>query len=321
MDKYRPIKPEDITSRTFDSLEYNISMLIRISLLMTLIFSLVSGNVLADDELLLIQAVSVSGKTFVIRKGAEDGISIGQQSLFSTKNSSFTAVVIEVNRFFSLWQLKDNRGAVPFEKGNYITYTNNIENIWTEIPKLQVAPKEELVFKESHHWTIRGNYTLAMSESVSNTDDEKTTGRVGYQLELLYGRRFTVHWEWGVGGRLDRENTTIQEPALDIPSNRYMLTAELLYHFPNFYQTDNNAYLGIALAYGISNTTIDETVSTGTTMALPIVKAGYINKVAARYSVVFELAVEALAQSESFADTDEQTTNIINTKASIGVRF
>ncbi len=275
----------------------------------------------ADDELIPIQAVSTSGKTFVVRKGAEDGVAIGQQSLFSTKNTSFTAVVIEVNRFFSLWRLKDNRGAVPFSKGDFVTYTNNIENVWTEIPKLQMAPKEELVFKEKSHWTLRGNYSLAMSESVSDTDTEKTQDRIGYQIEAIYSRHFTVHWEWGVGVRLDRENTTIQDPALDIPTNRYMLTGEILYHFPAFKKSDDSTYLGIALAYGLSNTSIDESVSTGTTIALPIVKLGYINRLAARYSLVFELAFEALAQTESFADTAEQTTNIINSKASIGIRF
>lgn len=280
-----------------------------------------SSTILADDELVPIQAVSTSGKTFVVRKGAENGIAIGQQSLFSTKNTSFTAVVIEVNRFYSLWRLKDNRGAVPFSKGDFVTYTNNIENVWTEIPKLQMAPKEELVFKEKSFWTLRGNYSLAVSESVSDTDTEKTTDRIGYQLEAVYGRHFSVHWEWGVGVRLDRENTTIQEPALDIPTNRYMLTGELLYHFPAFERSDDSAYLGIAMAYGLSNTTIDESISTGTTLVLPIVKLGYINRLAARYSMIFELAVESIAQTEAFADTDEVTTNIINSKASIGVRF
>ena len=151
--------------------------MIRNFLVSLFIALLASVSVHADDELVLIQAKSDSGKSFVIRKGAEDGVSIGQQSLFSTKNASFTAVVIEVNRFFSLWRLKDNRGAVPFDKGNYVTFTNNIENVWTEIPKLQTAPKEELVFRQSHHWTLRGNYSLAVSESVSDTDDDKTTDR------------------------------------------------------------------------------------------------------------------------------------------------
>jgi len=278
-------------------------------------------SVQADDELLLIQAVSTSGKTFVIRKGAEEGVSIGQESLFSTKNASFTAVVKEVNRFFSLWQLKDNRGAVPFAKGNYVTYTNNIENVWTELPKLHAAPKEELIFRQKFGWLVRGNYSLAVSESVSETDDQKTADRIGFQFEGFFTNRFAVHWEWAVGLRFDRENATLNEPALDVPTSRYMLAAEFLYHFSPSRGSDNNLYVGAGVAYGISNTTIDDSVSTGTTLVLPSIKAGYINRITNNYALVFEGSVEALAQSESFEDTEAQTTNIVNSKFSVGVRF
>lgn len=282
---------------------------------------LVSISTWADDELLLIQAVSSTGKTFVIRKGAEEGVATGQESLFSTKNSSFTAVAIETNRFFSLWRLKDNRGAVPFEKNDYVTYTNNIESVYTELPKLQLAPKEELVFKQSYNYILRGNFSLAMSETVSNIDNEKTTDRVGYQLEMLYGIRFAVHWETAFGFRFDRENATLQAPALDVPTNRYMLAAELVYHFENFKRSDNNAYLGIGFAYGPSNTTIEDAVSTGTTAVLPIVKLGYINRISPNYALVFEASIESLSQKEAFLDTNDQTTNIVNSKFSIGVRL
>lgn len=291
--------------------------------LKVLLLSLILGvsNSFADDELILIQAVSTSGKTFVIRKGAEEGVAVGQESLFSTKNSSFTAVAIETNRFFSLWRLKDNRGAVPFNKNDFVTFTNNIEAVWTELPKLQLAPKEELVFKESYGFLVRGNFSFAVSETVSNIDDEKTASRVGYQLELMYGIRFAVHWEAVFGFRFDRENATLQDPSLDVPTNRYMLAGEILYHFANFKRSDNNAYIGIGLAYGLSNTTIDDAVSTGTTTALPIVKAGYINRLSPNYSLVFEGSIESLSQKEAFADTGDQTTNITNSKFSIGLRL
>lgn len=278
-------------------------------------------NVFADDELIIVQAVSKSGKSFVIRRGAEQGVSIGQESLFSTKDASFTAKVIEVNRFFSLWNLKDNRGAVPFNKGEYVTFTNNIENIWTEIPKLQFAPKEELVFKKSSNWIARMGYGIAMSESVSDTDVNNTASRSSIQFEALYANRFAVHWEWGMGFRLDRDNATLNETSLEVPTNRYMLTAELLYHFADFARSDDNMYLGVAFAYGLSNTTINESISTGTTLVLPIIKVGYIKRVSPRYALVLEGSVEAIAQSESFEDTETQTTNIVNSKFSIGVRF
>lgn len=310
---------------THSRLDYNITMAsCRRIISLPLIFLVVLGfnhSLMADDEVVLIQAVSTTGKTFIIRRGAEDGISFGQESLFSTKNSSFTARAIEVNRNLSLWKLKDKRGAVPFGKGDFVTYTNNIENVWTEIPKIQLAPKQELVFKESSNWLFQGNYSLAMSEAVSDTSESKTTDRVGYQFEFLYARRFAVHWEWATGFRLDRENATLQEPALDVPTNRYLATAQITYHFENFKNSDDNLYLSIAASYGISNTSIDDAVSTGTTLVLPVVKFGYISVVSPNYSLYYELAAEGLAQEESFTDTTAQTTNIINTKASIGIRF
>jgi len=278
-------------------------------------------EIFADDELVIVQAVSKSGKSFVVRKGAAEGVAIGQESLFTTKDASFTAKVIEVNRFFSLWNLKDDRGAVPFNKGEYVTFTNNIENIWTEIPKLQFAPKEELVFKQSTQWIARLGYGLAMSESVSDTDENKTASRASFQFEGLFANRVAVHWEWAIGMRFDRDNATLNEPSLEVPTNRYMLTAELNYHFANFARSDDSMYLGAAVAYGLSNTTIDESISTGTSLVLPIIKLGYIKRVSASYALVFEGSVEAIAQSESFEDTEKQTTNIVNSKLSIGVRF
>jgi hypothetical protein len=278
-------------------------------------------EIFADDELIIVQAVSKSGKSFVVRRGAQQGVAIGQESLFSTKDASFTAKVIEVNRFFSLWNLKDNRGAVPFNKGEYVTYTNNIENIWTEIPKLQLAPKEELVFRQSSEWIARLAYGLTMSESVSEADDDNTANRTSFQFEGVFANRIAVHWEWGVGFRLDRDNATLNESNLDVPTSRYMITAELNYHFANFARSDDNMYLGAAIAYGLSNTTVNESISTGTSLVLPIVKLGYIKRVSPSYALVFEGSFEAIAQSESFEDTDTQTTNIVNSKMSIGVRF
>lgn len=280
-----------------------------------------SNKIWAEDELIIIQATSTSGKSFVIRKGADEGVSVGQESLFSTKNASFTAVCKEVSRFFSMWTIRDRKGQIPFTKGDYVTYTNNIEAIWSELPKLQVAPKEELVFKESFQWIIRGNYSYGLSESVSDTTENKTGDRIGYQLEVLYANRFSVHWEWAVGGRIDRENATLTEPVLDVPTNRYLLTGEIIYHFEKFSKSDNSMYAGLGMGYGLTNTTINEQISTGTAFIIPTAKLGYINKVSPDYSIIFEGAVESLAQKESFEDTTEQTTNIVNTKFSVGVRF
>ena len=294
----------------------------RFFIISTLVLGLFSITKLkAEDELVIIQATSTTGKSFLVRKGAGDGISIGQESLFSTKNASFTAVCKEVNRFFSMWTIKDKRGQVPFAKGDYVTYTNNVESIWAELPKLQLAPKEELVFKESFEWIVRGNYSYAMSESVSDTSENKTSDRLGYQLEILYANKFAIHYEWAAGVRFDRENATLTSPVLDVPTTRYMITGEFLYHFDKLRKSKNNLYAGIGFAYGLSETTVDEAISSGTTFIAPIVKVGYINHISLDYSLVFEGSIESIAQKEAFEDTTEQTTNIVSSKFSVGVRF
>lgn len=297
------------------------SPIFRWALYLCAFIQFLSSPAMALDELVIIQATSTSNQSFVIRKGAEEGISMGQESLFTTKDASFAATCSEVSRFFSMWTIKNKKGQIPFVKGDYVTHTNNIDSIWSEIPRLQVVPKEELVFKQSAQWIIKGNYSYGLSESVSDTAENKTTERIGYQLEVLYANRFHVDWEWAVGARIDRENATLGEPILDVPTNRYLLTGEITYHFDRMSGSDNNLYAGLGMGYGLSNTTIDEQVSTGTVFIVPTVKLGYINRVSQRYSIIFEGAVESLAQKESFQDTTDQTTNIVNSKFSIGVRF
>ncbi len=296
----------------------NLKSLLCISLFL---IALTPDPIRAEDQLVIIQATSTSGKTFVVRKGADEGISIGQESLFSTKNASFAAVCVEVSRFFSMWKIKDKRGEIPFRKGDYVTYTNNIEAIWSELPKLQVAPKEELVFKEKFEWIVKGNYTYGINESVSDTAENKTGDRIGYQLEVLYANRFRVNWEWAIGARFDRENATLVEPVLDVPTNRYMVSGEFTYHFDRLAKSDNNLYATVGMAYGITNTTINEETSTGSALVIPSFKVGYINRVAPTYAMVFEMGVESLSQTEAFADETQQTTSILNTKFSVGVRF
>src|SRR5690606_38636873 len=97
---------------------------------------------LAKEELLIIQSVSDSRKTFVIRKGKAEGILVNQESLFTSEKFSLAARVVEVNRDYSLWRLSDPRATVPFQKGETVNYTNTIENLYTEIPMLRYDPKE-----------------------------------------------------------------------------------------------------------------------------------------------------------------------------------
>ncbi|MCP4914788.1 MAG: hypothetical protein GY909_16845 [Oligoflexia bacterium] len=275
----------------------------------------------ADDQLVIIQAVSNSKRTFAVRRGQIHGVINGQESLFTNNSASFSATAVEVSREFSVWEIKDKRGSIPFEKGDFVTVSRSIENIWTEIPKTHLLPPKELNFKPSSEWLVRGTYSFAMSESVSETESTRYTGRTGVQLEILYTNRFAINWEYGVGLRFDRENSRLQNDQIDIPTQRNLIVADLTYHFENFKRSDNNAYLGIGFGYGLSSTTVDESVATGKALIAPVVRLGYINRIAASYALLLEGSVEAVSASESFENTDTQQSNVVSSKISVGLRF
>ena len=295
--------------------------MLRTILTVTLLMLSIFHSTHAEDQLVIIQAVSNTKKSFAVRRGQIHGVINGQESLFTNKSSSFSATAVEVSREFSVWKIKDQRGSIPFEKGDFVTVSRSIENIWTEIPKTHLLPPKELNFKATHEWVVKGNYSVALSESVSETESTRYNGRTGVQLEILYTKRFHINWEWGVGLRFDRENTSLENDPIDIPTQRNLLSAQLTYHFDNFKRSDNNVYVGAGLAYGLSSTTVDESVSTGKVLVGPIVRLGYINRVAASYALVLEGSLEAISASESFANTDTQQTNIVSSKLSVGVRF
>ena len=274
-----------------------------------------------DEEVLIIQAVATNGRTFAVRRGFRDGVSPGQESLFTSGDASFRAIAKVVNRHFSMWEIKGRRGGVTFKKGDFVTFTNNIENVLVEVPKYLFKPKKEITFRPSNSWILKGHYSYAMSESVSETDSDRYSARTGFQFEGLFARKFYANWEWAVGVRFDRENATLESPQIDVPTQRSMGVAEIYYHFDRFNYSKNNAYMGIGLAYGFSNTTVDEAVSAGTSLVLPSVKVGYINRINPSYSFVLEASFEAISTSEAFADTEDQNTSILNSKLGIGIRF
>lgn len=273
------------------------------------------------DELLVIQAVSKTGQTFIVRKGAEQGVQVGQTSLFSTENSSFAAMAIEVNRFFSQWRIKEGRGAVPFVKGEYITFNNNLNSVWSEIPKIQMRPADETDFIERNYFMARGSYSYGLDETTSDADDDKTISRSGFQGEFLYFSNFYPQVHIGGGLRIDRDIFSIQEPSLEIYTTRVMAAVEFQYHLRPFERSRDNLYFGLGMAYGRSSTQIEESVSTGTSFVLPTVKVGYVNNLSKRYDMVVELALETLNQDESFVNEDTQNTQITSTKIALGLRF
>jgi len=272
------------------------------------------------DKLVLVQSVSSSKKTFAMRRGAIDGISVGQTSLFSGESSSFKARCITVTRHYSQWQVSNRLVNVPFTRGQMVTYSNSIENMWNYLPKLFKDPKTR-PFRKKEAWILSGSYSYALSETVSQVNADAMDSRTGLQLSVKYGRTFTPRFEWLAGLRFDRDVGLVKGSDINVVNLRYLGTFGVNYYLTKNIYAPYRFYTGLEVAYGRSQTNIADSTSTGTSSVLPQAKLGFVSKVNVKYSLIGELAVESINQSESFLDDNIQKTTITNTKMTLGIKF
>jgi hypothetical protein len=293
----------------------------------TFLFS--ANEACAQDELVVIQAVSTTKKTFVLNRGARDGVSLHTESLFSTRDVALAARAVEVSREHSLWELNDKRATFPFEKGQLVNFNRNQTNVWSEVAdvreRIEGVNREQQLFERYHGATHSIGAKMALSntfyESISETDSERQPDRGGFTLEGLYHYRFNERLEMGLGARIDRENAVITDPDLTIPSTRFFAIAELSYHFAQNRRSLNNWYTTVGAGVGRSQTEVDDAVSTGLATLLPYVRVGYLIRQQRRLAFQLETSIEAVSTKESFLDTKEQTTNLVNAKVGVGIRF
>jgi hypothetical protein len=288
------------------------------TMLAMILFNL-AAHALSEDKLVVVQAVSTSKRSFAIRQGAADGLTLGQESLFSSRSMNFKARLIEMNRHHSVWKVSDERGQVPFSKEDIVTYTNSLENLWSYLPTLFKSPKEH--FSVTKSWLIRGSYSYGLKESTSDVEASSVNTRIGLNFQGSYAKRFKAQWEWLAGLRYDRDVATLGNTGLNATTTRYLGMAEVLYYFDKSPFEKYHFYAGVGAGYGISNTSLSDEVATGTALVLPNVKVGFRHKVGVSYSMIAEFSVEGISQSESFLEEEAQTTQIINTGISLGLRF
>ncbi len=279
----------------------------------------------AREKLVIIQAVSKSARSFAIREGQAQGVAKNQSSLFTTNDAGVIAIAKEVGRHFSVWELRADQGTVPFSKGQEVIYSNSPLSVWIDIPKHQLDHylkiQEDLAFRPSQQWIARGHYSYALGQSISQTDRDRYVGRSGVQASAFWAERFRPRWEYAGGLRFDQERATFQNPAISTITQRILLAAEGSYHFRQLAPAQGHFYLGAGLGLGLSFTAIDEWASSGATLALPIVKVGYIERLSYRYSLVLEASFESISTNESFADSRQQASHAVNGTVGVGLRF
>ena len=292
------------------------------------ILSLLPASSYAKEELTVIQTVSKDRRSFVVGKGIKDGVIKGQEIIFANDNVSVVCKAIEVNRGFSLWVPVDRNITIPFNKEDIVSSNSTVygnvaleivgdANLTPEVNYNEIYKK----FRAQNNITAKASYNRGLNQSSSSVSEEKNSSRAGYTFSAEYNYRFLPEFEMSAGARIDNEVYRISNPPLDIPTRRVMGTLAATYHFINFSDNKNNFYLTIAAGLGKSETTISEDKTTGAVALLPEARVGFLMPFSKTLAMVFEGSVESLSSTEKFDDGTDQTTNILNMKVSVGLRF
>ena len=280
----------------------------------------------ANEVVLVVQAVSTDKTSFVVRRGAVEGIVPGQESLFTTKNVSLAATVVEITREHSLWKLSDPRGSVPFEKGDTLIFTNAIESLPLEISfrrsVLEEKKREEREEMERQpdpfgRTFLRSSFSYGFSETtgeISEASGDST--RTGLQLEGLYMLKLSSRFDLAFGLRFDRDTLIQENPALEIPTSRFFVVTESFFNFEGL-----NTYLGFGLAAGKSETEVGSLSVEGRALSFPTIRVGHRKSMGEKLALHTEAAFEYLLVEENFPGKILQETVILSGKLSFGISF
>ena len=287
------------------------------------VFSLLFLALIASslaDELIRVQTVSKDRTSFVVALGKGDGIQVGQSSLFTTRKISLMANAIEVTRYYSLWDISEKEGVIPFKKGQFINFSRQIDSIFLEVPRLHKI-QADVFHKEKVYWVGKWNYSFSLSESVSGASSSDQVLRTGTHFEIGYIRDWTTKLDWAIGIRYDREVSNRQNPGLEVPNAKIMATGDLYYHFSLLGESKINPFLSVGCALGYSHTLVSGETSKGYAMILPALKGGFQTELGESKFLLIEAIIEATSATETFQNGIEQKTSTLNTKVALGFKF
>ncbi len=290
--------------------------------LFALVFLFISFTTISAQafELIVIQAVSETKKTFITRNGKRQGIQPGVTGTFTAEDVSVLAKAINVSGNFTQWQLINSDAIFPFEKGAIITYYSATEYIWALAPELERrkyiksqihTPRRSLIFK--------GAISRGLSETVSETTATTPT-RGGYMGEVYFERDIFGYLAFDFGLRYERE--VINYSGASLITQRNLAIIGLLYYFEFFpdYISGGQFFLGGGMGYGLSNTSTVGLSQSGPVSLLPTVKIGVSFPFNDQWGFILDGASESLSTKEEQEDGNIQTTNQTNFKVGFGLR-
>ncbi len=271
-------------------------------------------------ELIKIQSVSRSGQTFVTRHGKKDGVILGKRGTFTSDNVSVVARAITVSRDFTQWEVQNQIIDTPFEKGDFITYYDAKEYLWTLTPEnLKRKYIKKYIHENKNYIGLHSSLSRGLSQSV--TGSEATDSERGSILfELFYERDFSRYISGAIGFRYERE--VINVPEASLITTRAMGLADLRFYFPKLQSFfDSKAFLGIGVGYGDSGTSTSVQIISGKVSLLPALKGGLVIPMRKRFDFVVEVGLDSLQSLELDAQGKKIESTSSNFKYGGGIKY
>lgn len=271
-------------------------------------------------ELITIQAVSDTKRTFITRNGKRQGVSIGMTGTFTAEDASILAKAINVSGQFTQWEIINSSTILPFEKGAVVTWYPATEYLWALSPekaRQKYIKANTVTARDS--WVFKGALTRAVSESVSGVQATETR-RGGYLGEIYYEKGLTPTLTFDVGLRHERE--VVNYTGFSFNTQRNVLITNLIYYFDAFKDllNDGRLFVGGGFGYGHSRTTSAGVAQSGPVGILPTVKIGLSLPFSQEWEFIVDSAFESLQTKEAQSNGQEQTTTQTNIKAGFGLR-
>lgn len=271
-------------------------------------------------ELIVIQGISETKRTFVTRNGRRQGVTLGMTGTFTADDISVLAKAVNVTGQYAQWELVNRDAIVPFEKGAMVTWYPAQEYLWALSPESErkkyiksmlVIPRQSFVF--------RGAVTRGLSESVSDVQAQNPQ-RGGYLGEVYYERPLTPHISFDVGLRYERE--VVNYTGVSLVTQRNLAMANLIYYFDQLEDLlgGGKIFLSGGLGYGLSNTKTVGLSQSGPVGLLPAVKLGLSLPFSADWDFLLDTAFESLQTREQQEGGREQSTTQTNLKVGFGLR-
>ena len=270
-------------------------------------------------ELIVIQAVSDSKRTFITRNGKRQGLIIGMKGTFTADDISVLAKAINVTGNFAQWELVNQEAILPFEKGKIVTYYPATEYIWALAPE---SERRKYIKSEVQHlrrsWVFKGALTRGLNESVSDAP-ATTTNRGGFMGEVYHERDIYNNFSYDIGLRYERE--VVNYPGASLITRRSMIIADIIYYFEFLREfVPGRFFIATGLGYGLSNTSTVGLSQSGPVSILPLLKAGINLPFNEDWEFVTDAAFESLQTNEKQESGNKQTTTQTNLKFGFGLR-